>query len=93
MGYSPLLRRALRFGAMLVKCEELLKAVFLHLERVLVVQDVVTSDGRIVLSTAGPRALVADVREALCVIDRGQGGAEGIELLSLLTASDLRAAV
>ncbi|WP_405767810.1 hypothetical protein [Streptomyces sp. NBC_01538] len=45
------------------------------------------------MSTADLRALGADVREALCVIDRGQGGAEGIELLSLLTASDLRAAV
>jgi orotate phosphoribosyltransferase len=37
------------------------------------------------------------VDEALCVIDREQGGAkalkaEGISLLSLLTAEDLRAA-
>lgn len=66
--------------------------------RVLVVEDVVTSGGQIVLSTADLRALRADVRQALCVIDREQGGtealrAEGIELLSLLTASDLRAAV
>lgn len=66
--------------------------------RVLVVEDVVTSGGQIVLSTADLRALGADVREALCVIDREQGGAEalgaeGIDLLSLLTATDLRAAV
>ena len=65
--------------------------------RVLVVEDVVTSGGQIVLSTAELRALGADVREALCVIDREQGGAEAlgaqrIGLLSLLTAADLRAA-
>ncbi|MFF3697140.1 orotate phosphoribosyltransferase [Streptomyces sp. NPDC002221] len=66
--------------------------------RVLVVEDVVTSGGQIVLSTTELRALGADVREALCVIDRQQGGAEalageGIGLVSLLTADDLRAAV
>ncbi|WP_371480640.1 orotate phosphoribosyltransferase [Kitasatospora sp. NBC_00315] len=63
--------------------------------RVLVVEDVVTSGGQVVLSSADLRALGADVRQALCVIDRGQGGAdalaaEGIGLLSLLTADDLR---
>lgn len=66
--------------------------------RVLIVEDVVTSGGQIVLSTADLRALGAQVVSALCVIDRGQGGtdalaAEGIGLTSLLTADDLRAAV
>ncbi|MET7493856.1 orotate phosphoribosyltransferase [Streptomyces sp900116325] len=66
--------------------------------RVLVVEDVVTSGGQIVLSTADLRGLGAQVGEALCVIDREQGGAgalaaEGIELLSLLTAEELRTAV
>ncbi|MGW6151689.1 orotate phosphoribosyltransferase [Streptomyces sp. NPDC055144] len=65
--------------------------------RALVVEDVVTSGGQIVLSTADLRGLGAQVREALCVIDREQGGAdalatEGIRLVSLLTAGDLRAA-
>lgn len=65
--------------------------------RVLVVEDVVTSGGQIVLSTADLRSLGAQVDEALCVIDREQGGAEalvaeGIRLASLLTAGDLRAA-
>jgi orotate phosphoribosyltransferase len=65
--------------------------------RVLVVEDVVTSGGQIVLSTADLRGLGAQVHEALCVIDREQGGtdalaAEGIRLVSLLTAGDLRAA-
>lgn len=64
--------------------------------RVLVVEDVVTSGGQIVLSTADLRGLGAVVREALCVIDRGQGGAgalaaEDVRLVSLLTADDLRA--
>lgn len=65
--------------------------------RVLVVEDVVTSGGQIVLSTAELRALGADIGAALCVIDREQGGteslaAEAIELVSLLTAADLRGA-
>ncbi|MEV0848714.1 orotate phosphoribosyltransferase [Streptomyces sp. NPDC049954] len=65
--------------------------------RVLVVEDVVTSGGQIVLSTGELRALGAEVREALCVIDRQQGGtealaADGIRLRSLLTADTLRAA-
>lgn len=65
--------------------------------RVLVVEDVVTSGGQIVLSTADLRGLGAQVHEALCVIDREQGGvdalrAQDIRLLSLLTAGDLRAA-
>jgi orotate phosphoribosyltransferase len=64
--------------------------------RVLIIEDVVTTGGQIALSTEELRTLGADVREALCVIDRGQGGgealaAQGIRLLSLLTADDLRA--
>jgi orotate phosphoribosyltransferase len=64
---------------------------------VVVIEDVVTTGGQIALSTAELRALGADIRAALCVIDRHQGGApallsEGITLLSLLTASDLNAA-
>jgi len=65
--------------------------------RVLVVEDVVTSGGQIVLSTAELRALGADVTGALCVIDREQGGrealaAESIPLHALLTAADLHRA-
>lgn len=65
--------------------------------RVLVVEDVVTSGGQIVLSTAELRALGAEIDAALCVIDREQGGAEalaaeGVELTALLTATNLRAA-
>lgn len=62
--------------------------------RVLVVEDVVTSGGQLVLSTAELRALGADIREALCVIDREEGGpdslaAANITLLSLLTTTTL----
>jgi orotate phosphoribosyltransferase len=65
--------------------------------KVLVIEDVVTSGGQIVLSAADLRNLGAQVDEALCVIDREQGGAEALKaedigLLSLLTAEDLRAA-
>jgi orotate phosphoribosyltransferase len=65
--------------------------------RVLVVEDVVTSGGQIILSTADLRALGAEIDAALCVIDRAQGGAaalatEGVRLHSLLTAEDLRTA-
>jgi orotate phosphoribosyltransferase len=62
--------------------------------QVLVIEDVVTSGGQIVLSTTDLRALGAEIRHALCVVDREQGGtealaAEKIQLLSLLTANDL----
>jgi orotate phosphoribosyltransferase len=63
--------------------------------RVTVVEDVVTSGGQIVLSTKELRALGADVREAVCVIDRGQGGGEALaeidlKLIPLLTADQIR---
>jgi orotate phosphoribosyltransferase len=65
--------------------------------RVLVVEDVVTSGGQVVLSTGDLRKLGAHVDHALCVIDRGEGGtealaAEGITLRALLTRSDLESA-
>ncbi|MFJ8043459.1 phosphoribosyltransferase family protein [Kitasatospora sp. NPDC096147] len=64
--------------------------------RVLVVEDVVTSGGQVLLSTADLRGLGAEVTEALCVIDRQLGGAaalaaEGVTLRALLTATDLSA--
>jgi orotate phosphoribosyltransferase len=65
--------------------------------RVVVIEDVVTSGGQIVLSTKELRALGADVRDALCVIDREQGGAAALAatdltLTSLLTSDDLKTA-
>ncbi|GAB3811215.1 orotate phosphoribosyltransferase [Micromonospora zhanjiangensis] len=62
--------------------------------QVLVVEDVVTSGGQIVISTRQLRELGARVDAALCVIDRQEGGtealsAEGIALRALLTRADL----
>jgi orotate phosphoribosyltransferase len=62
--------------------------------RLLVVEDVVTSGGQVVASTADLRQLGAIVSDALCVIDREAGGsstlaAVGITLHSLFTKSGL----
>ena len=62
--------------------------------RVLVVEDVVTSGGQVLLSTKDLRDLGAEVDSALCVIDRQNGGREalaamGVDLLPLFTATDL----
>ena len=65
--------------------------------RVLVVEDVVTSGGQVVLSTADLRGAGADVTDVVCVIDRSEGGsealaAEGLRLHSVVERSDLDAA-
>ncbi|GAA1862348.1 orotate phosphoribosyltransferase [Asanoa iriomotensis] len=65
--------------------------------RVLVVEDVVTSGGQIVISTRQLRELGARIDAAACVIDRQEGGAEalaadGIALRALLTRAQLEAA-
>ncbi|MFF0721508.1 orotate phosphoribosyltransferase [Micromonospora sp. NPDC003816] len=62
--------------------------------RVLVVEDVVTSGGQVVLSSRDLRGLGAHVDAAVCVIDRQEGGSEalaveGITLRALLTRADL----
>lgn len=62
--------------------------------RLLVVEDVVTTAGQIVLSAQDLRSEGAVITHALCVIDREAGGAEvlggeKIELRSLFTMSEL----
>jgi orotate phosphoribosyltransferase len=62
--------------------------------RVLVVEDVVTSGGQIAISTGQMREMGARIEHALCVIDRGEGGAEalaadGVALRALFTRHDL----
>lgn len=64
-------------------------------KELLVVEDVVTSGGQIILSTNDLRARGAKVSKAVCVIDREAGGKEklaenGIELISLFTMSELK---
>jgi orotate phosphoribosyltransferase len=60
--------------------------------RLTVIEDVVTTGGQVIQSTADLRALGAIVEHAVCVIDRQAGGADGlrgvgVSLLSLLTAT------
>lgn len=63
-------------------------------KRLLVVEDVVTTGGQIVLSVNDLRERGAIVEHAVCVIDREQGGAEalsaiGISLAAVFTRADL----
>lgn len=62
--------------------------------KVLVVEDVITTGGQVAESTRELRDRGAEVDAVLCVIDRSGGDHqvlddEGIELISLFTASDL----
>jgi orotate phosphoribosyltransferase len=62
-----------------------------------IIEDVVTTGGQMVLSAQDLRAEGAVVEQALCVIDRDAGGAgvvgaEGITLRALFTMSELEAA-
>jgi orotate phosphoribosyltransferase len=65
-------------------------------KRLLVIEDVVTTGGQLVLSTQDLRADGAVVEDALCVIDREGGGsdvaaAEGVRLTALFRMGDLDA--
>jgi orotate phosphoribosyltransferase len=65
-------------------------------KRLLIIEDVVTTGGQIVLSAQDLRSEGADVRDAICVIDREGGGAdvvaeEGIHLHALFTMHQLEA--
>jgi len=67
-------------------------------KRLLVIEDVVTSGGQVVLSTGDLRERGAIVETALCVIDRQAGGVEalaaaGVRLGALFTMSELNASV
>jgi orotate phosphoribosyltransferase len=62
--------------------------------RLLIVEDVVTTGGQIILSAADLRAQGAVIERALCVIDREAGGTEklaeaGIALTALFGSSEL----
>ena len=64
--------------------------------RLLIVEDVVTTGGQIVLSAQDLRSEGAVVEHAVCVIDRDGGGAdvaaaEGITLRALFSMRDLEA--
>ena len=61
--------------------------------RVLIVEDIVTTGGQVVLSARDLRDRGATLLGALCVIDRSRGAhtlaEENVELISLFTADDL----
>jgi orotate phosphoribosyltransferase len=63
--------------------------------QLLIVEDVITSGGQVAMSTADLRERGARVTDALCVVDREEGGREtlaaaGIRLHALFTARELR---
>lgn len=67
-------------------------------KRLLVVEDVVTSGGQVVLSTQDLRERGGVVTDAVCVINREAGGVEklaevGVRLRPLFTKSELEASV
>lgn len=64
-------------------------------KKLLIVEDVVTSGGQIIISTKELRERGALVSQAICVINREAGGPEklekeGIELLPLFTMTELK---
>lgn len=66
-------------------------------KKLLIIEDVVTSGGQILLSVKELRALGAEVDTVLCIIDREAGGAEnlareGLTLRPLFTRAQLEAA-
>ena len=66
-------------------------------KRVLIVEDVITSGGQVVLSTADLRGIGAQITDVVCVIDRSEGGtealsAEGLTLASVVNRDDINAA-
>lgn len=65
--------------------------------RLVVIEDVVTSGGQILISTGELRKLGATIDTVLCVVDREAGGAEalaaeGLQLRALVRRSELEAA-
>ena len=65
-------------------------------KRLLVIEDVVTSGGQVVISTGELRERGAIIEKALCVIDREAGGGErlaenGIALTPLFNMTELKA--
>ncbi len=64
-------------------------------KHLVIIEDVVTSGGQVIISTSDLRKIHANISLALCVIDRESGGAEtlsqhGIELRSLFKMSELK---
>ena len=74
---------------------KLVEGVDVNNKELLIIEDVVTSGGQIILSVDELRKNGAIINHAICVIDREQGGKEElkknkIELFSLFTMSELK---
>jgi len=74
--------------------EGLIEGVFEAGERVLVIEDVVTTGGALLAAIEALRVAELVVEHALCVLDRDEGGAEalsdaGVRLDSLFRRADL----
>jgi orotate phosphoribosyltransferase len=63
--------------------EGLIEGVFEQGERVLVIEDVVTTGGALIAAIEALRAAGLQVERALCVLDREEGGAEGLAALGV----------
>ena len=66
-------------------------------QRLVVVEDVITSGGQVVASTEDLRTAGAQVNQVVCVIDREAGGAEalaavGVQMTPLFTITELKSA-
>ena len=91
--YSGLPTAFVRKEAKKYGTSRLAEGVEINNRKVLIVEDVVTSGGQIMISAKQLRQLGAQIDYVLCVIDREEGAidkllAEGITLLSLLKRSD-----
>ncbi|MHC5719581.1 MAG: orotate phosphoribosyltransferase, partial [Nostoc sp.] len=91
--YSGLPTAFVRKEAKKYGTSRLAEGVQINNRKVLIVEDVVTSGGQIIISGNQLRQLGAQIDYVLCVIDRDEGAvdkllAEGITLLSLLKRSD-----
>lgn len=91
--YSGLPTAFVRKEAKKYGTSRLAEGVEINHRKVLIVEDVVTSGGQIIISANQLRQLGAQIDYAICVIDREESAvdkllAEGITLFSLLKRSD-----
>ena len=76
---------------------KLIEGPFQHGDRVAIVEDVITSGASAARATEAVRAAGGNVVGVLALVDREEGGREsleklGVEVVSLMTASDILAA-
>ncbi len=85
-------KKAKEYGTMRVS-----EGADIHNKKIVIVEDVITSGGQVLLSAQEMRSLGANILGCVCVIDRESGGREAlsganIPLRSLFTMSELQTA-